>query len=71
MTSTGSHFVDVSVGTDYAEGKLHIVGSMTVDGVTRIISERIVELEDAVIRQKLIQLGWTPPEGSPTEYKAP
>ena len=69
MLKTNSVFVDVTVGTDYAQGRLHLTGVMSVDGISYVVSNRIVELEDALIQQRLIEMGWQPP--ATDQNKAP
>ena len=57
--------VEVDSSLDYDREELHLRTSITdnMDNLTQKITHEVVQLKDKAVREALIKLGWTPPEG--------
>jgi hypothetical protein len=56
-------YVTIVAGSDFERGRLTLSSSMSLDGIITVVSNRAVELEDRLLRNRLISEGWTPPGG--------
>ena len=56
----GEVFVRPTFNQDH--GSLELVSGVTMNGIEEALHTKIVELEEQVLTEYLIELGWTPPE---------
>lgn len=54
-------FIDIKSSYNIIDGKIHIESTISTDDMVNRLSYRVIELEDVLIKQALIELGWTPP----------
>lgn len=59
------HSISVNVTGELTGVSLSLVTSVQSHDYSTVISNKIIILEDAIIRKSLIKLGWTPPSSSP------
>ena len=63
MDKFDCQIIDVEVTSDKVKGGIAIESSILIGSVKERLSYKIINLEDIMIRNALIDMGWTPPNG--------
>lgn len=54
--------VGVAVGASLEGKSLHLSSMTQIDGITTVVGNKLIHLEDRAIYDALISLGWVPPK---------